>query len=177
MIGHAHVHMWTANSPWMVTSCVLRIVILADFWLASFTGLHQAAWKGSRSFIRLIVGIPKKLGPRLGCPCCCLSIHFQVLTFFSLFLPVKLSFNMPSDSSGIATNANVSRIDESRIPADPLAPVPLIYTATSRRANLLPSSIPISESKILASRQEAAAMKPHDTKRESDVRNAPLPSD
>lgn len=69
---------------------------------------------------------------------------------------------MSINSTGLATNANVPGVAKTPVTADQPAPVPPVYTATSRRANLLPPSPRTNGSDISAPRQEAAAMESRD---------------
>lgn len=84
---------------------------------------------------------------------------------------------MLSNSNGSGIKANVSGITEFHVPTDQLALIPPIYTATSRRTNLLHLARRIAESDISVRCREAAAMEPQFSIDGPEFRNDPLPSD
>lgn len=84
---------------------------------------------------------------------------------------------MPSNSTGSATDANVSKIAVSRVPADHVAPIPSIHTVAPRRTSLLLLSCCITRSDITGCRREEASKDPRDTIGMPDVRSASLPPD
>lgn len=66
---------------------------------------------------------------------------------------------MPWDSIGSATDANMSRIAESRVPIDQTPLVPSVHIVTSRRTDALHPSSRIAGSDIPACHKNTAAMK------------------
>lgn len=82
---------------------------------------------------------------------------------------------MPFNSTGYATDPNVLRIAESRVPSDHLKSVLPIHTPISCCTCLTPPTRRIALCKIPIRHREAAAMEPQDTVGEPDDCNAFLP--
>lgn len=142
--------------PWMHQHMTKQCVFFSDLW--------NRVYKNLWHFLRVLLPF-------------IFNTHIPQFCFSSLIHCVASASPMPLSSSESATNSNVFRVTEIRVPEDQPAPVTPIYIATSRRTSFLPPSCRIAGRDIHARHREAKAMELYDTLGEPNVRKVFLASD
>lgn len=154
---------------------ISRTIILQDYWPMSYPGRHCAqpcnALSSSSTEGAYLTNFNTGWDWHYS-----LNTRLPILRLLLFIHPYSLTSAVQSNnSSWYATDASISGIAESRVPADQPEPASPFHTATYRRTNLLPPSRRIAGSDMPIHHMKAATMEPQFSIGEPDVQDALSP--